>query len=580
MVQARRFRLGWLALVLCSCQGLIGDTTDEGAESSSPPGEPDGSKGTPGSGPVFGFDPYTPPSVAGPACGGKPLDPGPAFLRRLTNLEYRQTARDLLGVSGDPSTGFPADVAQNGFDNNAESVTISSYHLESYRDAAEQLAGQALSSATSRASVVGCALDGGDAVARATCLRSFVTSFGRRAWRRPLAKEEGDALVALAATASGNPGPYAGASLVIQAALLSPHFLFRVEVGQTDPARPGMRKLTGHEVATRLSYLLRGTMPDEALMAAAEQGQLDTAAKVVATATEMFKDPRARVQTRNFFGQWLQMPQLATVERDRVRYPMWTPALGDAMREETSRFVEDAIWRDGVSFLDVYTAPFTFLNTTAAKVYGKMATATWTRVPFTAVDQRGGLLTQPSILTATADQESTLPILRGKFIREALLCQELPPVPAEVPPLPKAVAGESDRKRLERHRSNPACGACHAMMDPLGFGLSRYDMIGALRTVDSNKQPVTGEGSLSGFGASEFDGAVELGRLLHDSPRAAECVVTELFRYTHARKEVEVDQCEVEQVLAAFKQSGHSFRAMLLAFVRSDGFRYRRANEL
>jgi len=170
------------------------------------------------------------------ACSGTPSASGPTFLRRLTNAEYRQTLRDLVPMANDPTADFPPDLVQNGFDNNAESITVSPVHVEAYRAAAEQVAARASSGTAERSAFVGCALDAASATARATCVRSFVERFGRRAWRRPLSPEEVDAFVALSAT-SGSSDPYSGVSLVVQAALLSPNFLFRIEVGRPDPAR-------------------------------------------------------------------------------------------------------------------------------------------------------------------------------------------------------------------------------------------------------------------------------------------------------------------------------------------------------
>jgi Protein of unknown function (DUF1592)/Protein of unknown function (DUF1588)/Protein of unknown function (DUF1587)/Protein of unknown function (DUF1595)/Protein of unknown function (DUF1585) len=572
----------WLWIVaglgaLAGCTGTIGRTGTNGSNGNGAMG-PFGPSGAPVgvAGGAGGAGGQSGAAMTAALCAGVPIDPGPVFLRRLTNAEYRQTVRDLLGNVPDEVGGFPTDAVNNGFDNNAEAISLSNLHVEKYRDAAEALAAAVFADPAKRDAVLGCSMT----ATRDACLQTFITTFGRRAFRRPLAPDDVAALTALGRTAAGDAEPTAPAALVLQGILQSPQFLFRVETGLADIARPGLLRLSGFEIATRLSYLLRGTTPDDMLLAAAEQGQLDTAAGVTDMATRLWGDTRARGAVRNFYGQWLEFPLLASVTRDSARYPLWNDALGASMQEETARLMDDFIWKEGAPVLDVLTARSTTIDARLAKLYGQPAVSDWTRIEFGAGDARGGLLTQPSLLTATAKNETALPIHRGKFIRAALLCESLPPPPNNVPKPPPPSPGVSDQQRLEQHRSDPSCSGCHALLEPVGFGLARYDMIGGLRTVDSSGQPVSSQGSLSGFGAPQFDGALELGQVLHDSPEVASCLVTQLFRYTHARKETDVDQCELARVETAFRAAGGTFKSLLLAFVASDGFRYRRTHDL
>jgi hypothetical protein len=567
----RAFRWDWLTTAcLLGCVGSIETATsvdDPGTMSSGRTPSMSGSSAKPG-------DPRTqPPGAEVPAstCGGGTIEIGPVFLRRLTNAEYRRTIADLLGGVADATSDFPADAVRGGFDNNAEAISISNSHIEKYRDAAERLTGEAVGDPARRARVFGCAVE----TEGQACLARFIQAFGRRAFRRPLGSDEISSLLALAESAAGRDDPYAGARLVLQAMLLSPNFLFKVEVGRPDPSRPGLLQLTGFEVATRLSYLLLGTTPDDTLLAAAEQGQLDTAAGVDAAAVRLLQDPRSRDAMQGFYGQWLQVSELDKVERDVVKYPLWNETLARAMRQETVRLMDDFLWKEGANVLDVLTAPYTYVNEPLSKLYGLSGIKDWTRVDLAPEDGRAGVLTQPGLLTATSVTEEGLPIHRGAFVRERLLCHHLPTPPDDIPPIPDAKPGQSDRDRLELHSKSAACAPCHALMDPIGFALSGFDMIGRRRTEDSAGQPLVTKGSLSGFETVDFDGAAGLADVLRRSPETSSCVATQLFRYAHGREEVDADACQLRQVAEAFQSSAFRFGDLLRALVRSEGFRYR-----
>lgn len=514
--------------------------------------------------------PMVAPPAAADGCAA-PRDPGPVFLRRLTVAEYRRSVRDLFGAGPDRTGELPPDPVIDGFDNNAEAITLSDAHLEKFRDAAERIADDLLRDPARRAALLG---GGCDVRTDADCLGRFVSSVGRRVYRRPLDAEEQRGLGALASGAdmTDSLDGHRGIALVLQAMLLSPHFLFRVEVGR--PERAGLLALTGFEVATRLSYLLRGTTPDEALLAAAEQGKLDGADGIAAAAEALLAAPAARTVMRGFAAQWLGFPLLASAARDPARYPLWNAALGASMQEETLRLFDDFAWREGM--LDLLVAPYTWFDVRLAKLYGRPAPAGWTRIEPGPDEGRAGLITQPSVLTATAKNEAALAIHRGKFLREQILCERLPPPPDDVPQIVPSAPGQSEAQRLAQHRRDPACSGCHSRLDPLGLGLSRFDMIGAVRRTDAAGQPVTSEGSLSGFGPPEFDGAPALARALRGSPAVASCLVEQIFRFAHGRRPVPADACTLASLDEAFTRSGHDLRAVLRALVTSDRFSTRR----
>jgi hypothetical protein len=507
-----------------------------------------------------------------------PSNPGPLLVRRLTNAEYDHAVRDLLGQTERVSADFPADPKVIGFDNNAQSLTISALHAERYRDAAERVAAAVIASPERRAAVVGCALTGDG---RDACLRAFIDAFGRRAFRRAVTPTEAAGLREVASFAADDPNPDMAAALVIEAVLQSPSFLFRTEFGDADPARPGLHRLRGPDLAARLSFFLWGTTPDDALLARAQAGTLDTADGLAAAARAMLADPRARDGLGGFYRQWLRLYTLGDVHRDPALYPAWNANLRASMEGETARVVDDLIWRDGASFLDLFTSRTTFVDARLASLYGVAAPAgdAWGRVEMPESSGRAGLLTQASYLTLTAHTEGSTLIHRGKFVREVLLCETLPSPPANVPSIPVAVPGETDLERLERHRSDPACNNCHRRMDPIGMGMRRYDAVGALHLVDAQMRPIPQTGNLYGYTPADFDGPVALGQRLRAAPEVAECVVRQVFRYAFGRPEVlgaSDDGPSIDRASERFRASGYSFRELLVAVVTSDAFRYGR----
>ncbi len=436
-------------------------------------------------------------------------------------------------------------------------------------DVAEAAAASMLGTAESRAKFLGCE------PAAADCLAHFAASFGRRAFRRALSMAEVDALVALAEEANDDPNPYAGAGLIARGILQSPKFLMHVEVG-TPQAGDSRHQLTGPELAARLSYLLRGTTPDEALLSSAESGGLDAADKVEAMARQMLAESPARAQVRSFFQQWLGLGRLQGVSRDTAAFPLWNADLGRSMAEETLQLMDDFVWTDGRKFIDVLDTPQTFVDANLAKLYGLSAPAAGFQKLALDATPRVGLLTQASLLTLTAGGDVT-PIRRGQFIRSTLLCKPPPAVPAAVPELPPAVPNQTQRQRLETHRTNPACAACHSLLDPLGFGLSRFDDIGAYRELDAAGKAISDQGVFPEATPPEFHGAKELAAKLRATGDFQACVVERLVEFGLAHDIQPADACTSQGVNQAFAASGYDFRSALVALVRSDGFRYRRS---
>jgi hypothetical protein len=512
---------------------------------------------------------------AGAACeDGEGIDPGPMYLRRLTHREYEATVRDLLGVDpGEAVATFPADVVTSSFDNNGLNQTISLLLGERYLAAAKSFAAEVAGDAGLRDAVIGCD------PASAGCIEEFVARFGERAFRRPLSADEQAGFLALAQSQSD---PVDQASIVIEAALQSPNFLFRVEIGVEDPDHPERRKLTGHEVATRLSYFLWGTMPSAELLAAAAVGELDDGDGVAAMAEEMLADPRAQETMRAFADQWFRLDTIADQTRDADDFPEFDDDLKIAMREELDRMIDDAMWADGADFLALYTTRTGFVNDALAGVYGVTPPGSSELVSHDFADDplRGGLFTTAAFATASSRASETSPVQRAMYVRKQVLCDPPPPPPPNIPSI-EPDEGESVQDAFERHiDQGESCAGCHLSLDPIGFGLERYDSIGRLRTEYASGDPVRIEGDITIDGtAQQFTGGVELGALVAASAQAEACVVTHAWRFALGRDEEVADTCGREQALATFVDSSHGFAALLVAVVQTDAFRYRRTPE-
>ncbi len=416
------------------------------------------------------------------------------------------------------------------------------------------------------------------AIGEVACARQIVAAFGQRAWRRPLTEAEVDAVAAFLAVAQEEgEGFEAGVRLALQAILTSPHFVFRVEV-DPDPTGATPRPLTDWELASRLSYFLWSSMPDDALFEAAKAGRLQDPAELEAQVRRMLKDPRATALVDNFAGQWLYLRAIDDAAPDPWVYPAWSEALREAMRAEAWLFVNGFL-RGDRDMRELLTATESHIDATLAEHYG---IAPFSAPPgaFVPTDVsafgRGGLLRQGALLTALSYPTRTSPVKRGKWVLGQLLCSEPDPPPPGVENItPEALASKTLREIMEIHRADPLCASCHVLMDPIGLGLEHFDGLGVWReTYTDSGLPVDATGTLPGLG--DFADADGLLALLADSPAVSMCIVEKTLTYALGRGPLDGDKPYLKALTQGFEVSGRRFSDLVVLLVQSEPFRMRR----
>jgi hypothetical protein len=509
------------------------------------------------------------------ACGGEPA-PGASPIRRLSAWEYDNTILDLLGDDSHPAAAFPQE-GGSGFDNNADVSGVTRLMAQKYLDASEAIAARAVTDLGALLPCDPAAVAGADEHA---CVEEWIDGFGLRAWRRPLTAEERTSMLAMFDEVRVSEDLATSVSLLLQAFLQSPHFLYRVELGIPGEQGSAAVRLGGHEMASRLSYFLWGSMPDQALLDAAAAGELSTAEDVEVQARRMLDDPKARRMVEHFHEQWLGTLRLATLEKDTTTFPTWTPELSAKQAQEAAAFVDHVFFAGEGTLEELLTAPYTFVDTELAEHYGLPAPTGAGLLQTQAAGgiELSGILSLGGVLSAYALADTTDPIKRGLFVREHLLCQIPPPPPDVIPELPPVDPDATTRERFEQHRSDPACAACHTLFDPIGFGFENYDAVGRWRTTE-NGNPIDASGELTAADvAGEFVGVRELGGKLAQSEDVAQCVARQWFRFAYGRLESgELDACNMETLTTQFEESGHDLRELMVSLTQTDAFMFRTA---
>lgn len=410
------------------------------------------------------------------------------------------------------------------------------------------------------------------------CVRRILQTFARRAWRRPPTTAEVDKLFALVgvATAEGDD-VITGIKLALRGVLVSPHFVFRVEV-DPDPRSLKPRALNGFELASRLSYFAWSSMPDDELLDAAEAGKLSTPEQILAHLDRMLADPRAAAFTENFAGQWLFTRALGDHAPDYNTYPTYDAQLEASMRAETQRYFR-AFLEEDTPMDQFLLADFTFVNDRLAKHYGLPLPNSPTELVKVSLagTPRRGLLTQGSVLTVTSHPRRTSPVKRGKWLLDQLLCAPPPAPPPNVEGLPEEMGqttGLSIRQQLEKHRENEYCASCHDSIDPLGFGLEHFDGIGAFR-MKEGAHDIDASGVLPD--GQQFYGAGELATILSQDPRVYRCMVEKLYTYALGRAPTTLDaRAHIDELTFDFTARGFVLRDLVKSMVLHTSFRDRR----
>jgi cytochrome c553 len=523
---------------------------------------------------------------------GRPGNPGRVTIRRLNRAEYNNTIRDLVGVDFRPADDFPADDVGYGFDNIGDVLSLPPLLMEKYLSAASTISKRAIVQAADQRSSDPLPESHRRILFREPAspgeypdaARAIVERFATRAYRRPVSPGETARLTRFAELALRNGDSFErGIQLAVQTVLVSPHFLFRVELDSRpratgQPPRPsdGAESIGEFELASRLSYFLWSTMPDEELFRLAAEGKLHSPEILAGQVRRMLQDRRARALVENFAGQWLQLRKLKIVNPDRVRFAGFDEPLREAMLQETELFF-DEVMRADRSILDFLDADFTYVNERLARHYGLLGVSgeALRRVRLNG-EARGGLLSQASVLTVTSNPNRTSPVKRGRWVLEQILGAPPPPPPevAELKEDRAADTSRSFRQRMDRHRAQSSCAVCHNRLDPLGFGLENYDGIGAWRERDGG-QLIDASGTLPS--GESFRGPGELKARLKARPREfARCLAEKMLTYALGRGVEEYDRCAVDRIVKDIESKEYQFSAVVLGVVTSDAFLKRR----
>jgi len=467
---------------------------------------------------------------------------GTIALRYLTRVEYENTIRDLFGETLDVTAAFAPDESVGGYFANSTQAP-SSTQLEMYLDTAQSLAQTAIEERFDR--FVSCG------PAEAGCAQTFIAEFGRRVFRRPLTTDEAAAYASDYEAIAAEQGAELGLQVVAAAMLASPHFLYVGERSElVDP------KARAYDLASRLSYFVWATMPDEELLTAAESGELSTAEGVEAQVRRMLEDERAADMLVSFSTQWLDVGSLSGAPKHPEQFPQWTPELVAAAQREIGELMRHVVQGGDARLATLLQSRDAYVDASLAALYGVDAPAEgagWVALP---ADERAGLLTRAAFLARHAHATENSWVHRGKVVRERLLCGVLPP--------PPPIADDSpinDDSRLE----DPACSGCHLLMDPIGVGFEGYDPIGSFV---GGAAP----GRIEGIDDPLFDGAIDLSERLASSLEVQECFAVQMFGYASRRAMESEDVCAVQATTARFVESDGDIVELVTALAMTNGF--------
>jgi hypothetical protein len=506
------------------------------------------------------------------SCNGQP-PAGSRSVRLLTRQEYQNTVNDLLNLSASIIYQLPEENRVDGFDNNVATNQVTGNRLEAFLNQGETLAAQAVQQSWSK--LVPCGSQD------TACARQFIQSFGKKAYRRPLTTAEVDDYASLFAQGVFKDNVQG----TVWRMLTSPHFLYRSELGaqQSD----GTYQLDSYEVASALSYLLLGSMPDDQLFSAADQNQLATDQQRLSQASRLLALPRSRQQVGHFVGQWLLSSSPYTLpDKDSSVYPRFNADVKAAMSQEMIDFFNHVALDSTQGFEELFTANYVMANKTLADYYG-LSGPTGSAFQATPVNDgtRTGIMTLGAVLSRYANSNESHPFKRGGFLYKRLLCHDLPP-PANMGLLvaPQQNPNTTTRERFAFHSNSAAsCKSCHQFLDSPGFGFENYDGAGQYRGAE-NGQTIDPSGTILGmetFSNTEsatFSDLPNLSRMVSNSPAAAQCIARQYYRYTTGRREQTEDSCALNNFITTYTNNGKNLQSMLLGIVNAPSFTVRRSN--
>jgi hypothetical protein len=482
---------------------------------------------------------------------------------RLTHQQWENSVKDLLKLAAVPglSSSFTGDPPNGTFSNNERKLFVTSGLRTDYERAAETLAKQVAQNATSRT-----------AIGASGNAANFIRTFGRRIYRRPLLTEEQqryEALFASAATLFTSGDAFAnGTELVLRAMLQSPNFVYRTELG-TD----GM-PLSSYEVAAKLSFLLRDTTPDDALLDAAERGELGTADAIGQRAQAMLETAEAKAIVAKYHSEFFGLVRFETIAKDKTTFPAYTDSMNDEFIQADKLFF-DNVFSGGKGLREILLSNVAYVNAASAPLYGVQASGSG----LTQVElgpERPGFFTRLGFLAYNANLRDSDPIHRGVDISHRVLCSTLAAPAGEIPPLPPGMPGQTTRDRVAAHTGEGTCAGCHAsIINPLGFAFENFDAMGQIRTTDNGKPVNTADSYELATGVVSYAGAPELLALLAESPEAHSCYSARIGEYALGRDLDAADRPLVNEVVQASMAETGSIKSMLLAAVRNPLFSVR-----
>jgi hypothetical protein len=507
------------------------------------------------------------------SCSTTGIAPGPSPLRRLTRFEYNNTVSDLLQDSSAPANTFPLEEA------GAQRVPL--LLAEGYVSAAQKLSENVLAELPQRLPCATAAA-ASDMAAQEACTQQLIDQLGPKAYRRPLTTDERARLLSTFRAGRAFLDFESSIGAVLESMLLSPQFLYRVEDGTPVDGDPSVLKVDAWGMASRLSYFLWASMPDDALLTAAKEGRLATAADVRREAERMYGSERSRAVVRYFNRTWLELSGVDGQHKDATAFPDYTDEIGPLLRIQTETFTENLYFTPGGTLSELFTAPYTFMNRPLAQFFGVSGPAgdTFEKVELDPT-KHAGVLTEAALLSHFATADRTHPILRGVFVRRKVLCHELPDPPPGITDGRGTVVdpNATERERLAVHRMNPTCATCHQFIDPVGLAFENFDATGRWRDLEAG-EPVDVSGNLDNTDVpGPLNGAVELSHRLAKSEQVRECMTLNWFRFANGRGDTPDDECSMAHVNQIFSQSGGDLRELVLSMTQTDAFLYRSAAE-